>query len=46
MMNWKEFKDYVECEGVTDSMDIDYIDITRLDITLKVSIHGNEFSVW
>ena len=24
-MNWKEFKDYIESEGVTDDMEIDCI---------------------
>jgi hypothetical protein len=25
---WKQFKDYVESKGVTDSMEIEYIDIS------------------
>lgn len=40
MMNWKQFKEYVEEQGVTDEMEIGYI---------KVSLHnfigGNDIEI-
>ena len=40
-MNWKEFKEKVEKEGVTDDMEIGYIDIDSSSY-LEVSFYKNE----
>lgn len=43
-MNWKQFKDHLEEQGVTDDMLVEYIDV-HLPGSLDISIDENEFSV-
>ncbi len=47
-MTWKQFKDFLEENGVKDDMLIDYIDITGFNILNEdhVVIKDNEFHVW
>ena len=42
-MNWKEFKDYIESEGVTDDMDIERIFYIKYEFKHlpRVSIYPN-----
>jgi len=49
-MTWKEFKDQVESQGVTDDMIIQYIDVNcGFDVEylteINVIIHKNTFDV-
>ena len=40
-MTWKEFKDTVEAQGVTDETEIDYIDISYpLNIRVEIDEDG------
>jgi len=48
-MTWKEFKRFVECEGVTDDMEIDYMDFTDFDCDsgkLIIDINRTIFSIY
>ena len=47
-MTWKEFKEQVEAEGVTDEMEIQYIDMSwsspdQLNISLPNHEEGNNY---
>ena len=44
-MTWKELKDETESKGVTDNMDIDYIDISNYEVSVKVDKENNSFSI-
>ena len=43
-MTWKEFKDILEKKGVTDNMELSYIDIMGHD-KIGVEIHDDYFIV-
>ena len=43
MTTWKKFKEVVESRGVTDDMEIDYIDLDSSPI--MVTVTGNSFHV-
>jgi hypothetical protein len=49
-MTWKEFKQEMEKGGVTDDMDIQYIDINsggmELSIDLESGSEGKSFNVY
>lgn len=42
-MTWKEFKEQVESQGVTDEMDLDFIDINDC-AKIKINISPRETS--
>jgi hypothetical protein len=46
-MNWKEFKEFIEKQGVTDEMDVDYIDVNGYESAedMDVEIDDTEFNV-
>lgn len=45
-MTWKEFKEALESEGVTDDMEIDYIDVTEpYGVSITVYDDNSRFSV-
>ena len=47
-LTWKEFKEKVEAAGVTDDMEIAYIDWPSLTDEVQVVIYadGKSFKVW
>jgi len=38
-MTWKEFKTFVENEGVTDDMEIDYMDFNDFDCDTGIGVY-------
>jgi hypothetical protein len=47
-MTWKEFKDEVEKQGVTDDMEVHYIDIGFGDaayLNIEIDKEDNDFTV-
>jgi len=45
-ITWKEFKDNVEAQGVTDGMEIDYLDFNSWEGPPEVDIENNMIVVY
>jgi uncharacterized protein with GYD domain len=47
MKTWKEFKEALEAEGVTDDMKMQYIDVGAYDVEIvEFNEDKTEFRVW
>lgn len=44
-MKWGKFKEWLEKEGVTDDMEISWIDVCDFITGGEIKIDGNSFSV-
>jgi hypothetical protein len=44
-MTWKEFKEIIEAQGVTDDTEIRWIDTCGLDLLVKFSDDGKEVTI-
>ena len=43
-MNWKQFKDAVEANGITDEMEMDHISVIGYDSTDNLLIELDQYS--